>query len=209
MTALRLAKRKELWVPTLLGWVLIVLTVFALITIYVRNIHSFLSVSKPVRTQILAVEEWISPRAIEGAGSEYINHDYIILVVIGDEKRWVIPILEKSGVNKKRIVQIPVPTPQKDRTFASAVALDNWLKSSGMYGKAVNIYSSGTHGRRSWMLFREALGTDYPLGVISFQSPGYDPKRWWKSSEGFRSVIYETIAYAYTEFFFLPVKALE
>ena len=85
MTSLRLVKRKELWVPTRWGWMLIAFTAFAIAAGYVRNIHSFLSVSEPAQAQILAVEEWIPPHALERAASEFKNHEYSYLVVIGDE----------------------------------------------------------------------------------------------------------------------------
>src|SRR5208337_2247952 len=71
MTFLKLVKKKELWVPTCWGWVLIVFTIFVIVAGYMRNIDSFLSVSEPVQAQILAVEEWIPPYAIESAASEF------------------------------------------------------------------------------------------------------------------------------------------
>ena len=35
------------------------------------------------------------------------------------------------------------------------------------------------------------------VGVIAIENEEYDPKRWWVSSEGVRTVINETIAYVY------------
>ena len=93
-----------------------------------------------------------------------------------------------------------------------AVALRKWLLASGMSGnavKAVNVYTLGVHARRSLLLFREALGSDFTVGIISCEDPDYDPRRWWESSEGFKTVIDETIAYAYTQLFFLPARTLK
>jgi hypothetical protein len=208
MTSLRLVKRKELWVPTYWGWVLIVLTIFGMVAGYMRNIEAFLSVSEPVQAQILAMEEWIPPYAIESAASEFKDHGYTLLVVLGNDRRWVVPILKEAGVDERLIVKIPVPPVRKDRTFAFGVALKNWLLASGMPGKAVNVYTVGVHARRSWLLCREALGPGFTVGVISCADPYYDPNRWWKSSEGFKTVIDETIAYIYTQLVFLPVKAV-
>ncbi len=208
MTSLRLVKRKELWVPTWLGWILVAVATVAMLAGYMRNIDSFLSVSEPVQAQILAVEEWIPPYAIESAASEFKHHGYTRLVVLGNERRWVVPILKEAGVDERQIVKIPVQPVLKDRTFAMAVALKNWLLASGMPGKAVNVYTVGVHARRSWLLSRKALGPDSTVGVISCADPYYDPKQWWESSEGFKTVINETIAYIYTELVFLPVKAV-
>jgi len=200
---MKLVKRKELWVPTWRGWVLIVFAIFGMVAGYVRNIDSFLSVSEPVQAQILAVEEWIPPYAIESAASEFKDHGYTLLVVLGNERRWVVPILKEAGVDEKRIVKVPVQPVLKDRTFAMAVALKNWLLASGMPGKAVNVYTLGVHARRSLLLCREALGPGFTVGVISCADPYYDPKQWWESSEGFKTVIDETIAYVYTQVFLL------
>ncbi len=175
---------------------------------YMRNIDSFLSVSEPVQAQILAVEEWIPPYAIESAASEFKDHGYTLLVVLGNERRWVVPLLKEAGVDERQIVKIPVQAVLKDRTFSFGVALRNWLLASGMPGKAVNVYTVGVHARRSQLLFGKALGPGFSVGIISCADQYYDPNRWWESSEGFKTVINETIAYIYTQVVFFPVKAV-
>jgi len=188
---------------------LIVLAIFGMAAGYVRNIDSFLGVSEPVQAQILAVEEWIPPYAIETAASEFKDRGYDILVVLGNDRRWVVPILKEAGVDERRIVKVAVQPVVKDRTFAYAVALRNWLIASGMSGKAVNVYTQGVHARRSLLLCRKALGPGFTVGVISCADPYYDPKQWWESSEGFKTVIDETIAYVYTQLFFFPGRAVK
>jgi len=204
MAYFKVIKRKECWVLTFQGWMLACIVLFSSIIFYTMTIHPFLSVSKPVRAQILAVEEWISPHALESAAFEFKAHGYNLLVVLGDERRWVVPILERAGVDKKKIVAIHFEPARKDRTFAAAVALRNWLLSSGMSGKSVNVFTLGAHARRSRLLFREALGSESAVGVISCENEEYDSKAWWESSEGFKTVIDETIAYVYTRLYFLP-----
>ena len=204
MAYFKVIKRKECWVLTFQGWMLACIVLFSSIIFYTMTIHPYLSVSKPVPAQILAVEEWISPHALEGAASEFKAHGYNLLVVLGDERRWVVPMLRGAGVDERKIVTIQFERVRKDRTFASAVALRNWLLSSGMSGKAVNVYTLGAHARRSWLLFSEALGPESPVGVISCENQDYDPKAWWESSEGFKTVIDETISYVYTRLYFLP-----
>ncbi len=200
---MRLIKKQQFWVPTLWGWLLLLIALAFMIAGYVRNIQSFLAVSEPVQAQILAVERWIPPYALEGAASEFKDHGYDLLVVLGQDRRWVAPILEKAGVDERRIVTVPIQPVVKDRTFAFAVALRNWLSSSGMSGKAVNVFTLGVHARRSWLLFREALGPGSVVGVISYEDPYYDPNRWWETSEGFKTILDETIAYIYNAAYFL------
>jgi hypothetical protein len=40
--------------------------------------------------------------------------------------------------------------------------------------------------------------------VIAVSNPDYDPKDWWRYSDGVREVIGETIAYIYARCFFYP-----
>ncbi|MGA2936337.1 MAG: YdcF family protein [Syntrophobacteraceae bacterium] len=206
---MKLVKRKELWVPTWWGWVLIVFTAFVMAACCMRNIHSFLSISEPVQAQILAVDEWMPPQALEKGAREFQDHGYSLLAVLGNERGWVVPTLRKAGVDESKIVAIQSDRVQKDRTFASAVALKKWLLSSGAPAKAINVMTLGPHARRSRQLFRKALGPDFTVGIISCVDPYYDPERWWESSEGFKAVIDETLAYIYTRLFFFPAAALK
>jgi hypothetical protein len=67
----------------------------------------------------------------------------------------------------------------------------------------LNLYTVGAHARRSWSLYRKALGPRFEVGVISCENEEYDPERWWESSAGLKTVIDETIAWLYSQFFFL------
>ncbi len=69
---------------------------------------------------------------------------------------------------------------------------------------SLNLMTMSDHSRRSRLLFRKALGRDYHVGIISIESQDYDPNRWWKSSEGVRTVVGEIIAYGYARFLFWP-----
>jgi uncharacterized SAM-binding protein YcdF (DUF218 family) len=79
-----------------------------------------------------------------------------------------------------------------------ALALKKWLKENRICQHKVNVVSQDTHGRRSRYLFQKALGPDYTVGIISMPESCYNPDRWWASSEGFKIVFEETIAYLYT-----------
>jgi hypothetical protein len=66
------------------------------------------------------------------------------------------------------------------------------------------VVKEDAHARRTRLLFPKALGPDVEVGIIAVQTPDYDPKRWWRYSEGVRDVIGESIAYVYARFFFWP-----
>ena len=115
-------------------------------------------------------------------------------------------ILKKFGINEKAVVAIP-PNPVKiDRPFASALAVKNWLVQNNIHPKGINVFSVGPHSRRSWMLFKEAMGEEIPVGIIACESREYDPKRWWKTSSGVRTVLDATIAYLYVKLAFDPER---
>jgi uncharacterized SAM-binding protein YcdF (DUF218 family) len=118
-------------------------------------------------------------------------------------------ILKKFGINEKAIVSIPPKPVKRDRTFASALAVKNWLAQKNIQPKGINVFSSGPHSRRSWMLFKEAIGEEIPVGIIACENRGYDPKRWWETSSGVRVVLDETIAYLYAKLLFDPERVRE
>jgi hypothetical protein len=66
----------------------------------------------------------------------------------------------------------------------------------------VNLFSLGPHARRSRLLFRRALGKEVTVGVVALSSGDYDARHWWRTSQGFRSVTGELIAYCYVRAMF-------
>ena len=49
-----------------------------------------------------------------------------------------------------------------------------------------------------------ALGDIVNIGIMATDNINYNANRWWKSSAGVRTVIYEVIAYMYVNIFFNP-----
>ena len=108
------------------------------------------------------------------------------------------------GVREDLIVSVPTPPVRADRTYASALALDNWLSQSGLQINSLDVYSLGTHARRTQLLFQDALGDNIAVGVIAASSPEYDADNWWAWSSGVRAVVGELVAYLYARFLFTP-----
>jgi hypothetical protein len=112
--------------------------------------------------------------------------------------------LKQPGFDEELITVVPAPAVKKDRTHASALALKKWLLNSNVAVQSLNIYTLGTHARRSRLMFKKIPGNKVSVGVIEADYLSFDSQNWWKSSEGMRTVIYETIAYFYARFFFYP-----
>ncbi len=83
-----------------------------------------------------------------------------------------------------------------------AVALKQWWRAHGMAPTNVNLFSVGPHARRSRLLFKRALGKEVSVGVVAFSPGDYDVRHWWRSSQGFRTVTSEFIAYCYARAMF-------
>lgn len=114
--------------------------------------------------------------------------------------------LKKLGVRPESVVSVPAPHVRRDRTFASAVAVANWLRHQDTSIDTVDVFSLGPHARRTRLLFQKALGDAIRVGVIAAPSPEYDADKWWTSSAGVRTVIGEAISYLYARLLFDPQR---
>ena len=97
---------------------------------------------------------------------------------------------------------VPAPLVLQDRTFASAVALKHWLRGHGIASAKLNVISKGAHARRTRLLYEKAFGKGSEIGIVAVPDQTYDAKRWWASSEGFRDVIDELVAYVHARLIF-------
>jgi hypothetical protein len=60
------------------------------------------------------------------------------------------------------------------------------------------------HARRSRLLFQKAFGPGIEVGVIAIRDREYNPRVWWRYSEGVKEVLSEGAAYLYARFLFYP-----
>jgi len=212
-----LLRRRSCWLPTVRG-ALLLLILFAFLLIFgFRNIQAFLAVNDPAPEGILVVEGWSPDYALETARLEEQGNPHHLLYVVGGPLEQGAPlsqyptyadlgaaILLRMGMSQDTVQAVPSGYVYKDRTYAEAVALSIWLRQHGLSPKEINLISLGAHARRSRLLFEKAFGKSTRVGIIAVEDRNYDPAHWWKTSEGVRSVISETIAYGYARFLFSP-----
>nr|WP_307785872.1 ElyC/SanA/YdcF family protein [Okeania sp. KiyG1] len=159
------------------------------------------------------VEGWMSDYAVKLAIAEFHQGTYQKLITTGSPigkghylseydnfAELTAATLIALGVHPDQVVAIPTPQVVKYRTAASAIAVKEWLTTSNLKVDSINIYTLGPHARRSWMIYRNIFSPDIQVGVIALEPKGYNPKRWWQSSAGMRTVVGEAIAYYYTRF---------
>ena len=213
-----LLKRKERWGLSWRGWLLLTLLGLASASLLFVNVHPFLAVTRRVNTNTLVVEGWVQRYAIRGGAEEfktgsyerifttggpvagnggYIN-DYNTSASVGAE------ILKKFGVRDDLVQMVPSRVIARERTYSSAVALRDWFRDHNLAIHSFNLLTEDCHARRTQLLYQEAFGKKVTVGIIAVSNPDYNPKDWWRYSDGVREVIGETIAYIYARFFFYP-----
>jgi hypothetical protein len=211
-------RRKERWSLSWRGWLL--LTSAGLVAAYLAflNIHPFLAVTHRANTNILVVEGWIQRYAIRGGVEEFKNgsyerifttggpwngdggytNDYNTAASVGAEG------LKKFGLPADQIQMVPSHVGGRERTYNSAIALRDWFRDHDLAIHSINVLTEDCHARRTQLLYQEALGKKVTVGIIAVSNPDYNPKDWWRYSDGVREVIGESIAYIYAKFFFSP-----
>ncbi|MCU0552474.1 MAG: cytosine deaminase [Leptolyngbya sp. Prado105] len=206
---LRFVQRRETWVLTFYGWLLVLTCSVVILFGFCANLHRFFAISEPIQAEALVVEGWLEDKTVTSAIAEFNTRNYKVLITTGIE----LPIgyylsgyktfaevsaatLKQAGFNPGQLVVVPAKDAKRDRTFTAALALKDWLDQSPI--RSINLYSSGTHARRSRMLYQRALGQAYQIGVIAADDPEYETRDWWKSSAGVKKVLIELVSYVYT-----------
>ncbi len=212
--------RKERWSLSWRGRLLFVLFVFVASPGFILNVHRFLAVTHRVPSNILVVEGWTQDYGADAAMKEFQAGHYDRILTTGgpmegygpsssihDTEAWQsAELLVKAGVSVNNVQSVPSLFVGRDRTYNSALALRNWLQTNAPSVDKINVLTEDAHARRTWLLFQDALGPRVSVGIISVPNPDYDAIHWWRSSEGVREVIDETVAYLYAKFFFWPDK---
>lgn len=216
-TSWQLVSRRERWSLTWRGWLLVFVVVATLLIVIVGNAYAFLAITdRAPNARFLVVEGWIPLFAIRGAAREFAAGQYEMIYTTGG------PIVGEggysndyntsanAGAGRLRSVGVPNDVIQiapsrvnaRDRTYASAVALRQWLHEHHRPISNFNIVTENTHARRSQYLFQKAFGHEARVGVIAIENPDYGIGHWWESSEGVKDVLTEGVGYVYAKLFF-------
>jgi uncharacterized SAM-binding protein YcdF (DUF218 family) len=212
--------RKPCWVLSWRAKFLLLLLVLALAVATLLGIYPFLAITQRVNADVLVVEGWIHPYAIQRSVEEFKNHPYQRVFTTGgpvsgkggyiNDYQTSASVgadsLKEAGIPSELIQIVPSHVIGRDRTYSSAVALRDWFGEHGMQVRSLNIVTESAHARRTRLLFEKALGPGISVGVIAVNSPDFNAKRWWYYSEGVEDVIGQGIAYIYARFFFYPSR---
>ncbi|PLX06687.1 MAG: hypothetical protein C0598_13540, partial [Marinilabiliales bacterium] len=177
--------------------------------------HSFLYLNKATKSKNMVLEGWVSTYALPDFIKEFKEKGYENLIVTGIPmtqyeyasdynytSQATITALKHFGFSDT-IYQAAIPQNVfQDRTYSTALITKSIFDQHPEWGKSFNIYSMGVHSRRTLLLFNEAFGNNYDIGIISHSDRTYIGNMWWRSSVGFRTVTNELIAFFYAKFIF-------
>jgi uncharacterized SAM-binding protein YcdF (DUF218 family) len=205
--------RRERWTLTWTGKLLIVAVLAVLTVIGVRGLCGFLAITRPVGGQFLVVEGWMPTYAYREAAAQFREGTYRKIIAAGvlkDDGNADGDLREHFG--EEKLIRFGVPSDlvvtassgeiHRDRTFHSAMAVKQWLQDQGLQTTSIDVVTVGPHARRSRLLYEKALGNAVSVGVIAIEDRRFDPNHWWRSSEGVRTIVDESIAYLYARVFF-------
>ena len=214
-----LVSRKERWGLTFYGWIVVILIIIISSSLFFRNLYSILSPVDRQKTDILALEGFVSDYVLEDAMREFRQGHYSLLVTTGtpieaggllseykSTARVAAESLKKMGFDSSRLVVVETDEIMHDRTYNSGLAFKYWLRANRPDIRAVNLMTMSVHGARSKILFQSAMGDSIKIGIISLPNMFYGPYDWWHSSKGFREVINEAIGLYYVKLFFRPYE---
>lgn len=212
---MKLVRKKEVWLPTWQCLILSFLPILALIFFTVLQLYPFLAQNNPhPNAEIVIIEGWLADAELKEAAKS-VQPGQIVVTTGGpvafgrnilnydNYAEMATARLIAMGVPAETIITVPAPDTLRDRTYVSAQAARRKLEELGLFGKSANLYTIGAHARRSYLLFRNVFGREYPLGVIAVEPPCYNLKRWYRHSAGFKHVTMELISWIYAQFFLI------
>jgi len=108
--------------------------------------------------------------------------------------------LLSMGLDSSLVIAVPGKRVKLNRTLTSALAFRDWLKTTDIEIKGINIISLGTHARRTWMTYNKILNKKYDIGIISLK----DYKERYSRKYKVLKTLRETIGIIYYWFILIP-----
>jgi len=180
------------------------------VMLYMGFIHDFLAVTRPVEAPVLVVEGWVWDKpAMREAAAEFKKGGYECVICVGgpeDRSGRACPancaVLAASslidlGIDRRYVHVVSLNSSAHQRTLGAARATSEWLRKDRPNTAALNVFTLGTHARKSWLLFKKVFGGEADVGIISGTESAYPVKYWWTSRTGVYLVIRNTMGYLY------------
>jgi len=188
----------------------ILLVALAIFSYIFSTVHTYLSLNREMKSNVLIVEGWLPDYALEATIKKFETNHYTQIYTTGgplsvgsylkeykDYAHLAKASLVAMGMKDEDITAVAAEDVKRDRTYHSALALKRYLQEHNQSVEVMNLTSLGPHARRSTMLFQKAFGGKVKIGSIAIEHEDYDASEWYASSAGVRTTINEAIAYLY------------
>lgn len=216
--ALALARRREVLLPTVWGWLALLLGWMVITVALVRSVYPFLAVNEPVGASVLVVEGWLSRKELDEAIAAFRAGRYAQVVTTGGPLHsWpesrdstyahkAAAYLRSHGLGTVPISAAPSPITHQDRTYNSAIVVRQWAQQSGIQLTRIDVLSRGPHARRSRMLYEKAFGPRVEVGILAVRPQDYSETSWWRTSTGAREVAEQAVGLLWVTLYFDPLR---
>lgn len=204
-----LVRRRTVWWPTWLGWMLLFLTGALPLALWVFCGERFLCANEPAPSQILVVEGWVGTETLDAAAHEFSSGRYVWVVTAGgpngepwNSRRWTYAEiaadgLAAAGISRSKIISAPAQDVQVHRTYESALAVQQVLAARQLTADSITVFTRGSHGRRSRLVYQKVFGPGTNIAVISWLPDAARSGPWWRSTVRAEDLLTETFGYAY------------
>jgi hypothetical protein len=217
MKRVTLFRQRQVWIPTIYGWLVLLFVCFATGLFLANNLYSFLAPNEPSGARVLVIEGWLAPEELDQAIETFKQEKYERIVTTGGPVTgWpgvskdtsyaelAAGYLVQRGIRRDLIMAVPAPRSAQERTFLSAVMFRESYQKLGITLDAIDVFSSGPHARRSRLLFQMALGQNVRVGVLAARPESFEPDAWWRSSTGVEQMFFQAFAYIWVKCCFWP-----
>lgn len=195
-------------------FLIIALSIITLIIFNGIFLRRFLCLNKPYNRGILAIESWVSVESIPEIYSIIYSGKYKIIVIageasdakdsqykLGDKASLLKSKLVAKGIDQNLIYLVQYRNINYNHTYHLAMAIKQWLSKLNNNKCIIDIYTLGSHSRKSYIIFRKIFPPSYKVGIISGEPLSFCTKRWFLSRKGIYAVYKNLLGYFYAKFF--------
>lgn len=203
-------RQRVLWLPTWRTCALGVVVVLLPLLWAGSHVHDWLARSDPIpEAKYVVIEGWVSDYVVKAAVDWAKERNVRCIYTTGLEVDLGSHLMAYHsyaelcaqtaihlGADPAKVIPAPATTVLTERTRAMAAALRAKLQSQTIppEDRKINLFTAGSHARRSRMHMQHELGDSWQVGVIAVSNPAYPDVAWWRNSEGAKSVITELVA---------------
>lgn len=216
MSKFALFRKRLVCFPTLWGGLLIIVVLTASSVFLIRQLATILAPTEPVSDRTyLVVEGWQDEDSLLAALALFNAENYRYMITTGGPNtRFLNPVhasyaeqagafMLQQGLDPEKLIMIPTPESAQERTYLSAVMVRDWLELKGAGLSELNVHTSDVHARRTRSLYQAAF-PDVRIGIYAAAPHRFQLDKWWKTSDGAKTVITELIGNVWVACCFYP-----